>query len=123
MDPDKTVTPPEALLIRVTHPAGNMVFRLERLNTRPVPDAAIRPLAENSGHVPALTDVTIERLAAYIADVIRQVSPGTPRADVWARIKAPVKNVPAASSHRAMSEDALKDLQMVQTFMKKKHTD
>ncbi|MBK5017985.1 hypothetical protein [Pantoea sp. S62] len=119
---DKKAPEPDALFIRVSHPAGNMLFRLERLNTRPVPDAAVRPMAENSGHLPALTDLTIEQLAAYIADVIHQVSPGTPRADVWVRTKSPVKNIPAASSPRVMSEDALKDLQMVNAFMKGKHT-
>ncbi|WP_336794857.1 hypothetical protein [Pantoea anthophila] len=122
MTDDETAPQPDALLIRVSHPAGNMLFRLERLNTRPVPDAAVRPLAENSGHVPALADVTIEQLAAYIADVIRQVSPDTPRADVWARIKIPVKIMPAASRPRVMSEDALKDLQMVTAFMKGRQT-
>ncbi|MGC0796171.1 hypothetical protein WKH63_21715 [Pantoea agglomerans] len=119
---DKTATETDALLIRVSHPAGNMLFRLERLNSRPVPDATIRPLAENSGYLPSLAGVTIERLAAYIAEVIRQVSPDTSRADVWTRTEVPVKNVPAASSHRVMSEDALKDLQMVNAFMKGKHT-
>ncbi|PAW31234.1 hypothetical protein CIL06_22910 [Pantoea vagans] len=122
MTDDETAPQPDALLIRVSHPAGNMLFRLERLNTRPVPDAAVRPLAENSGHVPALADVTIEQLAAYIADVIRQVSPDTPRADVWVRIKTPVKTMPAASRPPVMSEDALKDLQMVTAFMKGKQT-
>lgn len=119
---DKKAPEPHALFIRVSQPAGNMLFRLERLNTRPVPDAAVRPMAENSGHLPAFTDLTIEQLAAYIADVIHQVSPGTPRADVWVRTKSPVKNIPAVSSPRVMSEDALKDLQMVNAFMKGKHT-
>lgn len=122
MTDDETAPQADALLIRVSHPAGNMLFRLERLNTRPVPDAAVRLLAESSGHVPALADVTIEQLAAYIADVIRQVSPDTPRADVWARIKPPVKIMPAASRPRVMSEDALKDLQMVTAFMKCRQT-
>lgn len=122
MTDDETAPQPDALLIRVSHPAGNMLFRLERLNTRPVPDAAVSPMAESSGYLPALADLTIERLAAYIADVIGQVSPDTPRADVWARTKSPVKIIPTASSPRVMSEDALKDLQMVNTFMKGKHT-
>jgi hypothetical protein len=122
---DETTPVPDSLLIRIKdgqQSSGNMLFRLERLNTRPVPDAAVCPMTENSGHIPALADVTIERLAAYIADVIRQVSPGITRADVWVRTKSPVKKIPAASNHRVMSEDALKDWQMVNTFMKGKHT-
>jgi hypothetical protein len=122
---DETTPVPDSLLIRITggrQSSGNILFRLERLNTRPVPDAAIRPMAENSGHVPALADITIERLAGYITDVIRQVSPSTSRADVWARKKAPVKNIPAACRHHVMSEDEFKDWQMVDTFMKDKHT-
>jgi len=116
---DETAPEPDALLIRVSHPAGNMLFRLERLNTRPAPDAAVRPLAENSGLVPALADVTIERLAMYITDMIRQATPCT---DVRARTKASVKNIPAACRHHVMSEDEFKDWQMVNTFMKDKHT-
>lgn len=122
---DETTPVPDSLLIRIKdgrQSSGNMLFRLERFNTRPVPDAAIRPLAENFGYIPAFTDITIEQLATYIADVIRQVSPGMPRADVWVRTKEPVKNIPAACRHHVMSEDEFKDWQMVNTFMKEKHT-
>jgi len=122
---DETTPAPDSLLIRIKdgrQSSGNMLFRLERFNTRPVPDAAIRPLAENFGYIPAFTDITIEQLATYIADVIRQVSPGMLHADIWTQTKAPEKNRPAASSPRVMSEDALKDLQMVNAFMKGKHT-
>lgn len=55
-------------------------------------------------------------------DVIRRVSPDTPRADVCVRIKTPVKTMPAASRPPVMSEDALKDLQVVTAFMKGKQT-
>lgn len=122
---DETTPVPDSLLIRITgrrHPSDNMLFRLERLNTRPFPDAAIRPMAENSRHVPALADITIERLAMYIADVIRQVSPDMPCADVWLRTKEPVKNKPVGCRHHVMSDDEFKDWQMVNTFMKEKHT-
>ncbi len=47
MTDNETAPQPDALLIRVSHPAGNMLFRLERLNTRPVPDAAVRPMARS----------------------------------------------------------------------------
>ena len=78
---EKTSPEPDALLVRISHPAGNMLFRLERLNGRPVPDAAIQRLAENSGHVLTLTNTTIDQLAMYITDVICQVSPGIQRAN------------------------------------------
>ncbi|CAH6375195.1 hypothetical protein [Pantoea agglomerans] len=122
---DDTTPVPDSLLIRIKdgrQSSGNMLFRLEKFNTRPVPDAAIRPLAENFGYIPAFTDITIEQLATYIADVIRQVSPGMLHADVWTQTKAPVKNIPAVCRDRVMSEDEFKDWQMVNTFMKGKHT-
>lgn len=122
---DETTPVPDSLLIRIKdgrQSSGNMLFRLERFNTRPVTDAAIRPLAENLGYIPAFTDITIEQLATYIADVIRQVSPGMLHADIWTQTKAPVKNIPAACRDRVMSEDEFKDWQMVNTFMKGKHT-
>ena len=122
---DETTPVPDSLLIRIKdgrQSSGNMLFRLERFNTRPIPDAAIRPLAENFGYIPAFTDITIEQLATYIADVIRQVSPGMLHADIWSQTKAPVKNIPVACRDRVMSEDEFKDWQMVNTFMKGKHT-
>lgn len=122
---DETTPVPDSLLIRIKdgrRSSGNMLFRLERFNTRPIPDAAIRPLAENFGYIPAFTDITIEQLATYIADVIRQVSPDMPCTDVWGRTKEPVKNKPVACRHHVMSDDEFKDWQMVDTFMKEKHT-
>lgn len=122
---DETTPVPDSLLIRIKdgrQSSGNMLFRLERFNTRSIPDAAIRPLAENFGYIPAFTDITIEQLATYIADVIRQVSPDMPCADVWGRTKEPVKNKPVACRHHVMSDDEFKDWQMVDIFMKEKHT-
>ena len=123
MIPDKTVTPPEALLIRGTHPAGNMVFRLERLNLLPVPDDAVLTLVQSSGLEPTLPGLSCEELAAYITEVIRQSSPDITQADVWARMKAPLMQTSTPYPHRVISEDAFKDWQMVQTFMKNKPAD